>query len=156
MTNLVADNNCIYYLSGRAVKNEFERPLIWPCQNCAHFQAFGLLLVIHIVQKAGNIQFKLLSCKFSRKLKVFVTNGGFLEKDSLFSIKTTFAFLKKTQIPNIGFQKKPDWKKQRSLLGANLRSTLVPFSDLHQGLYQLEPNLVVVEAQQGCKGHIKV
>ena len=47
--------------------------------------------------------FELLKCKFSRKLKVFVTNGGFLEKKSLFSIKTTFTFLEKTQIPNIGF-----------------------------------------------------
>ena len=26
---------------------------------------------------------------------------------------------------------------------------------LKLGLYQLEPNLVVVKAQQGCKGHLK-
>ena len=57
---------------------------------------------LHIAQKAGNTRFQLLKCKFSRKLKVFVTNGGFLEKNSLFSIKTTFAFLEKTKIPDMG------------------------------------------------------
>ena len=57
------------------------------------------------MQKAGNTRFKLSKCKLSRKLKVVVTKGGFLEekKNSLFSTKTTFAFLEKTQIPNIGF-----------------------------------------------------
>jgi len=59
------------------------------------------------VQKAGNTRFRLLKCKFSRKLKVFVTNGGFLEeKNSLFSIKTTFAFLEKLKSWTLGFEKK--------------------------------------------------
>ena len=54
-----------------------------------------------ILQKAGNTRFELLKCKFSRKLKVVATNGGFLEK-SLFSINTTPTFLEKTQIPSSG------------------------------------------------------
>ena len=37
---------------------------------------------------------------------VFVTNRGFIEKNSLFSIKTTFTFLEKTQIRILGFRKK--------------------------------------------------
>ena len=41
------------------------------------FQAFGLLLVIHIVQKAGNTPSKLLKCKFSKKLKFLRGLGGF-------------------------------------------------------------------------------
>ena len=52
------------------------------------------------------------SCRFSWKQKVFVTNRGFLKKLTL-SLKTTFEFLKKTQIPNIGFWKKLDFWENR-------------------------------------------
>ena len=51
------------------------------------------------MQKAGNTRLELLKRKFFQKLKVFVTNGGFLEKNLLFSIKTLFAILEKNTNP---------------------------------------------------------
>ena len=40
------------------------------------------------------------------KTKGFCNKRGLFRKKSLFSIKTAFTFLEKTQIPNIGFYKK--------------------------------------------------
>ena len=69
-------------------------------------------MVIHIVQKAGNTCFKLSKCKFSRKLKVFVTNGGFLEKITLFN-KNYICILRKNSNPKnwVLEKKKIFWKK---------------------------------------------
>ena len=47
-----------------------------------------------IAQKAGNTDFELLKCKFTQKLKVFVTNGGFLEKLTLFNKKPIYILRK--------------------------------------------------------------
>ena len=85
--------------------------LIWETSDLAllelcAFLSFWPPIGPKILQKAGNTHFKLLKCKFSRKLKVFVSNGGFLEKSSHFSIKTIFAFLENPQISNIGFKRK--------------------------------------------------
>ena len=56
-------------------------------------------MLIHIVKKAGNTPFTLSKCKFPQKLKVFVTNGGFIEKNSLFSIKNYIYILRKNSNP---------------------------------------------------------
>ena len=44
------------------------------------FPSFWPPISPKILQKAGNTRFKLLKCKFSQKLEVLVTKGGFLEK----------------------------------------------------------------------------
>ena len=57
--------------------------------------------------------FWIIKMQIFPKTKGFCNKRGLFRKKSLFSIKTTFTFLEKTQIPNIGFQKKTDfWKKK--------------------------------------------
>ena len=85
-------------------KNLLFRPLCRDlgCDKISCRQLLHLTFISigpEILRKAGNTHFKLLKCKFSRKLKVFVTNGGFIEKNSLFSINTTFTFLEKNSNP---------------------------------------------------------
>ena len=52
-----------------------------------------------IAQKAGNTDFELLKCKFTQKLKVFVTNGGFLEKKLTLFNKNYICILRKNSNP---------------------------------------------------------
>ena len=66
-----------------------------------------------IAQKAGNTDFELLKCKFTQKLKVFVTNGGFLEKKlTLFNKNYIYILRKKLKSPIIGFKKKRFMEKK--------------------------------------------
>ena len=53
--------------------------------------------------------FSITKMQIFPKTKGFCNKRGLFRKKSLFSIKTAFTFLEKTQIPNIGFYKKTNF-----------------------------------------------
>ena len=71
----------------------------------------------------SRLETHVLKCKFSRKLKVFVTNGGFQEKNSLFSIKTIFTLLEKLKSKDLGKNGDPVTPEHPQIIPDRTKST---------------------------------